>query len=86
MDCIPQFRAMQECFQKYPEEYGRFNDDEEEEKEGEGEAEGGGEHKSQPDDPKKTESTAGKSDPDSGSKLSQSDSNFGSKSDQSRTE
>ena len=25
-DCIPQFRAMQECFEKYPEEYGKYAD------------------------------------------------------------
>lgn len=36
MDCIPQFRAMQECFKKYPEEYSKFNDDEEEGGEEEG--------------------------------------------------
>ena len=35
-DCIPQFKAMQECFQKYPELY----HDEEGEEEGEGEGEG----------------------------------------------
>ena len=29
VDCIPQFKAMQECFIKFPEEYGRFNDDDE---------------------------------------------------------
>lgn len=29
VDCIPQFRAMQECFLKYPEEYGKFTEDEE---------------------------------------------------------
>lgn len=38
MDCIPQFRTMQECFLKYPEEYGKFNE-EEGEKEGEEEVE-----------------------------------------------
>ncbi len=30
-DCIPQFKGMQECFLKYPEEYSRFNDDDDEE-------------------------------------------------------
>lgn len=37
VDCIPQFKGMQECFFKYPEEYGKFTEDEEEgaeEKEG----------------------------------------------------
>ena len=29
-DCIPQFRAMQECFLEHPEEYGKFSDDDEE--------------------------------------------------------
>ena len=29
MDCIPQFRGMQECFQNHPEEYGKYADDEE---------------------------------------------------------
>ena len=33
MDCIPQFRAMQECFQKHPEEYGKYADDDDEEEE-----------------------------------------------------
>ena len=37
-DCIPQFRGMQECFQKYPEVYGRYTDDDDEENE---EEEGG---------------------------------------------
>jgi intermembrane space import and assembly protein 40 len=27
VDCIPQFRAMQECFEKYPDEYGMFNEE-----------------------------------------------------------
>ena len=31
MDCIPQFRAMQECFHNHPEEYGKYSEDEEEE-------------------------------------------------------
>ena len=42
-DCIPQFRTMQECFEKHPEEYGKYadNDDDDdseeaEEREGEG--------------------------------------------------
>lgn len=30
VDCIPQFKSMQECFFKYPEEYGKFTEDEEE--------------------------------------------------------
>lgn len=25
-DCIPQFRGMQECFEKHPEEYGKYAD------------------------------------------------------------
>ena len=25
-DCIPQFRTMQECFEKHPEEYGKYAD------------------------------------------------------------
>ena len=37
MDCIPQFRAMQECFQKHPEEYGKYADDVDEEEEEKGE-------------------------------------------------
>lgn len=32
-DCIPQFRAMQECFQKHPEVYGKYEDDDEKEEE-----------------------------------------------------
>ena len=39
-DCIPQFRTMQECFEKHPEEYGKYadndDDDSEEREEGEG--------------------------------------------------
>lgn len=30
IDCIPQFKNMQDCFLKYPEEYGRFTEDDEE--------------------------------------------------------
>ena len=30
-DCIPQFRTMQECFEKYPEVYGKYADDPEDE-------------------------------------------------------
>ncbi len=30
-DCIPQFRTMQECFQKYPEIYSKFTEDDEDE-------------------------------------------------------
>ena len=43
-DCIPQFRAMQECFEKYPEEYGKYadSDDDSEETEGGGGGGGGG--------------------------------------------
>lgn len=26
-DCIPQFRTMQECFEKHPEVYGKYADD-----------------------------------------------------------
>ena len=32
VDCIPQFKGMQECFMKYPEEYGKFTEDEDDEK------------------------------------------------------
>lgn len=31
-DCIPQFRTMQECFEKYPEVYGKYADDDDSEK------------------------------------------------------
>ncbi len=29
-DCIPQFRAMQDCFLEHPDEYGKYDDQEEE--------------------------------------------------------
>ena len=32
-DCIPQFRTMQECFQKHPEVYSKYDDEDEEEEE-----------------------------------------------------
>lgn len=39
-DCIDQFRNMQECFFKYPEEYGKFTEEEEVEgRAGEGQSE-----------------------------------------------
>ena len=45
IDCIPQFKNMQDCFFKYPEEYGKFTEDEDrrddEEKSGSPEADSG---------------------------------------------
>ena len=34
IDCIPQFQAMQACFQKHPEEYAEYSDDEKEKGQG----------------------------------------------------
>lgn len=33
VDCIPQFKAMQECFLKFPEQYRSFNDDDDDDDE-----------------------------------------------------
>ncbi len=63
VDCISQFRTMQECFKKYPEEYSKFNDDEE----------GGGEGKpSQTDDkPPAPQSATKAAETESGSEQEQ---------------